>query len=96
MNEKTILGRAVLNPLDLSRKNTSFFEGEIMGIGNTFCQSFSFRPIPGWGHYRTPVDGLYMTGACTHPGGGISSGPGRAAAMIICEDMKIDFDTLIR
>jgi phytoene dehydrogenase-like protein len=38
------------------------------------------RPARGLGHYRTPVAGLFLTGAGTHPGGGINGGSGRAAA----------------
>jgi phytoene dehydrogenase-like protein len=27
------------------------------------------RPVPGYGRYRTPIDGLYLCGAGSHPGG---------------------------
>ena len=32
-------------------------------------QFFSFRPVPGWSNYRTPIPGLYLCGAAAHPGG---------------------------
>ena len=44
-------------------------------------QLFFNRPVPGWARYRTPVDGLWMCGSATHPGGGIMGAPGRIAAL---------------
>jgi phytoene dehydrogenase-like protein len=43
-------------------------------------QMFSLRPAMGASAYRTPVEGLYLCGAGTHPGGGVSGAPGRNAA----------------
>ncbi|WP_437895471.1 phytoene desaturase family protein [Sorangium sp. So ce124] len=95
MGEANILGRKVFSPLDFERWNSSFVEGDGTHIGNYLFQSLSMRPMPGWGHYRTPVDKLYMTGASTHPGGGISAGSGRAAAQVVCQDLGISFETLV-
>lgn len=49
-------------------------------------QLFSFRPIPGWTSYRTPVPGLYLCGCATHPGGGVLGAPGHNAAQVILAD----------
>lgn len=38
------------------------------------------RPVAGWSGYDTPLDGLYLAGAGSHPGGGISGVPGLNAA----------------
>jgi len=38
------------------------------------------RPVPGWSRYRTPIEGLYLCGSGTHPGGGIPGAAGRNAA----------------
>jgi phytoene dehydrogenase-like protein len=46
------------------------------------------RPVPGWAHYRMPVRNLYLCGSSAHPGGGISSVPGRLAALQILEDWR--------
>lgn len=46
----------------------------------SFDQLLAFRPAPGMAGYATPVQGLYLCGAGTHPGGGISGLPGRYAA----------------
>src|SRR2546422_308859 len=43
-------------------------------------QMFSFRPVPGWSSYRTPVRGLYLCGAGAHPGGGVMGAAGHNAA----------------
>ena len=49
-------------------------------------QMFSFRPVPGWATYRTPVERLYLCGAGAHPGGGVIGANGHTAAMAILED----------
>lgn len=46
--------------------------------------------IPGWPEHRTPLPGLYLTGATTHPGGSVSGRPGRNAARCVLEDLRID------
>ena len=49
-------------------------------------QMLSFRPVPGWAQYRTPVRGLYLCGAGAHPGGGVIGAPGHNAAKALLED----------
>jgi phytoene dehydrogenase-like protein len=46
------------------------------------------RPIPGYGDYRTPVEGLYLCGGGTHPGGGVMGVPGRNAASVVLRDAR--------
>jgi len=41
------------------------------------------------------VAGLYMAGASTHPGGGVTAASGRNAAQVVLEDLGMDFDDLI-
>ena len=50
-------------------------------------QLFMLRPIPGASQYRTHLKGLYMCGAGTHPGGGLSGISGKNAAQTVLEDM---------
>ncbi len=45
------------------------------------------RPAPGLGQYRTPVKGLYLSGAGTHPTGGVCSLPGKLAAETLLGDL---------
>jgi phytoene dehydrogenase-like protein len=53
-------------------------------------QLFSLRPILFYGDYRTPVEGLYLCGSGTHPGGGVMAVPGRNAATVVMKDHRRD------
>jgi phytoene dehydrogenase-like protein len=77
-----ILHRQVLTPLDLER-DFGLTEGNIFQGELTLEQLFFGRPVAGWANYTTPIRGLYMCGAATHPGGGIMGAPGRNAALRI-------------
>lgn len=94
MEPANILGRWIMSPLDIERYNSAMVEGDIMHIGAFLSQFFSNRPLPGWGNYRTPLKNLYMCGASTHPGGGVTGG-GRAVAQVIMEDLGIDFKRVV-
>ncbi len=80
-----ILHMEALTPLDLERL-IGFTEGNVTHLDQTLNQMLSFRPLMGWAHYRTPVKGLYLCGAGTHPGGGVRGTPGHNAAHVILED----------
>ena len=71
-----ILGRAVLSPLDLERDNPNLIGGDSLSGSHHLDQSFLFRPLAGWSRYKTPVNGLYLCGAATWPGAGVSAGSG--------------------
>jgi phytoene dehydrogenase-like protein len=75
-----IIDRQVLTPLDLER-TFALSEGNIFQGELSLEQLFFNRPVPGWARYRTPVEGLWMCGSATHPGGGIMGAPGRIAAL---------------
>jgi len=49
-------------------------------------QMFFMRPVPGWSRYETPIQGLYLAGAATHPGGGITGACGLNAAQKALKD----------
>ena len=51
-------------------------------------QFFTFRPFLGLARYRGPLAGLYLCGAGTHPGGGVTGAPGANAAREILKDLK--------
>jgi phytoene dehydrogenase-like protein len=55
-------------------------EGHLYHGELTLDQILFMRPVPGWSRYRTPIAGLYLCGAGTHPGGGIPGAAGRNAA----------------
>lgn len=81
----SILGRMILSPLDLERK-FGLVGGDIMHGNMTLDQLWAARPVLGSAAYRGPVKGLYMCGAGTHPGGGVSGAPGYNAAREILAD----------
>ena len=47
------------------------------------------RPFPGAGEYRAPVEGLYLCGGSTHPGGNITGLCGYNAAAVIAADLGL-------
>ena len=51
----------------------------------------SLRPIPEMGNYRSPITNVYLCGSGSHPGAGVTMAPGRNAAQIIYQDLRIDF-----
>ena len=53
-------------------------------------QLFFMRPIPGYARYAAPLAGLYLCGAGTHPGGGVTGAPGHNAAHRILDDLRRD------
>ena len=63
-------------------------EGNIFHGELTMDQILFNRPVPGYAQYRSPVDGLYMCGSSTHPGGGVMAAPGANAAREILADLK--------
>lgn len=60
--------------------------GHPMHLDLSLDQLGPFRPTPALGRWRTPVEGLYLTGAGTNPSGGIAGTPGRKAAEAILRD----------
>ncbi|MGA7861162.1 MAG: NAD(P)/FAD-dependent oxidoreductase [Thermoplasmata archaeon] len=77
----------VVTPKDiestLGMTGGNIFQGDI-----TPDQILSFRPVPGWVQYRTPLPGLYLCGSAAHPGGGVTGAAGHNAAQIILEDWR--------
>jgi phytoene dehydrogenase-like protein len=81
----SILGYQALSPLDLER-TFALVGGDIMHGRMSLDQLWSARPVLGAGAYRTPISNLYMCGAGTHPGGGVTGAPGHNAAHEILYD----------
>lgn len=82
-----IVARQVITPLDLE-ETYGLSRGHIHHGEQSLDQFFTFRPIIGWAQYRTPIKGLYLCGAGTHPGGGVTGGPGANAAREIIRDFR--------
>ena len=83
---RAVIHRQVLSPVDLERR-FGLTGGNIMqGVMSLSSLSF-MRPVPGYADYRTPVRGLYLCGAATHPGGGVMGACGYNAAREIRRDL---------
>ncbi len=79
------------SPVDMERTSSSFRRGDLHGISNATYQSNAWRPTPELGRGTVPgVERLYLVGPFQYPGGGVF-GAGRAAAMTMFEDLKLDF-----
>jgi phytoene dehydrogenase-like protein len=85
--KQSILHRQVISPLDMEREY-SLTGGNIFHGDMTLDQLFFMRPVAGWAKYRTPVEGLYLCGSGTHPGGGVMGAPGLNAAREILADWR--------
>jgi phytoene dehydrogenase-like protein len=90
----SVLGRRALTPLDLER-TFGLVGGDIMHGQMVLDQLWSARPLLGNAAYRGPLDGLYMCGAGTHPGAGVTGAPGHNAARELLADRSI-FGRLFR
>jgi phytoene dehydrogenase-like protein len=81
----SILGTMILSPKGLERK-FGLVGGDIMHGNMSLDQLWSARPVLGNGAYRGPLKGLYMCGAGTHPGGGVTGAPGHNCAQEVIAD----------
>jgi phytoene dehydrogenase-like protein len=77
-----VLHRLVQTPLDLERR-FGLLRGNVMHLEMSMNQMFNFRPSPSLSRYRTPIEGLFLTGASTHPGGGVFGASGLLCAKAV-------------
>jgi beta-carotene ketolase (CrtO type) len=90
----SIIARRVESPAELSER-LGFFKGNYYHLDMTFDQMVFFRPLPELANYKTPLEGLFLTGAGTHPGGAISGMPGRNCARVFLQDQQPIRQTLM-
>jgi phytoene dehydrogenase-like protein len=76
---KSILDRQIVTPLEW-QEEYQLTEGSIHHGQMGLDQLLIMRPVPGWSRYKTPIENLYLCGAGTHPGGGVTGLPGYLAA----------------
>jgi len=77
--EATIIDSVVFTPADLETRY-GLPEGCLHHGDMTLDQLVFMRPIPGYARYATPIEGLYLCGAGSHPGGCLTGLPGSNAA----------------
>ena len=84
LRQRIVAGELML-PQDIENKfglvNGGWYHGDMR-----LDQILSFRPAPALARYATPVKGLYLCGAGSHPGGGICGLPGEYAARLVLSE----------
>lgn len=87
--EEAMIAGEILTPPDIERKyglaGGDWHQGDLR-----LDRLFAFRPSPVFGRYETPVAGLYLCGAGSHPGGGVTGLPGWIAAGVAMENGEGD------
>lgn len=81
-----VVGKLFQHPLWLERE-LGLHRGNVMHLEMNVAQMFALRPFAGMSGYRAHLPGLYLTGASTHPGGGIMGASGRNAAHVVLRDL---------
>jgi phytoene dehydrogenase-like protein len=82
----TVEAMHVQTPLALERE-LGLRRGNVMHLEMGLDAMFGWRPVPEWSAYRGPY-GVYLTGASTHPGGGVFGASGRSAARVLLADRR--------
>ncbi|MEB3886391.1 beta-carotene ketolase CrtO [Lyngbya sp. CCY1209] len=85
--KNSMIARRVESPAELGERLGSY-KGNYYHLDMTLDQMVFLRPLPEIANYKTPVEGLFLTGAGTHPGGSISGMPGRNCARVFLQVQK--------
>jgi phytoene dehydrogenase-like protein len=83
----SIVARQVLAPTDLEAL-LGIWGGHALHGEMAFDQLFNLRPVRGWADYRTPIRDLWLCGAGTHPGGGVTGANGRNCAREVLHEAR--------
>jgi len=86
---RSVVAQRLYTPADLE-STFGITEGNIFHGDLRPDQLFFMRPVPGHARYASPIPALYLCGAGTHPGGGVTGAPGHNAAHRILADLKRD------
>src|SRR5262249_7480895 len=81
-----IRARAIFAPDGLEAMNENLVGGDLGGGSARFSHQLFFRPVFPYFRYRTPVRGLYLVSASTHPGAGVHGACGFNAAHMALKD----------
>ena len=83
---KCLVDWQVFTPQDIEAR-IGLTDGNIRHLDIIPSQFLANRPMAGWANYRTPIKGLYLCGAGTHPGGEVTGAPGHNAAQVMLADL---------
>ncbi len=84
-----VLARSMRGPRQTEAENPSLADGDLGGGSYELDQQLCFRPSPALCRHRTPLSGLYVTGASVHPGGSVQGMGGRSAARALLADRRL-------
>ncbi|MCP3680966.1 MAG: hypothetical protein GY782_12235 [Gammaproteobacteria bacterium] len=87
--KEKIIHRIAVSPVDYENKIISSIHGATSHGGMQPYQAGAMRPIPSMGQYRSSIANVYLCGAGSYPGPGVSMIPGRDAAQVICQDLLL-------
>jgi phytoene dehydrogenase-like protein len=83
-----MIARYIQTPLDIER-TLGMLRANVMHLEMSLDQMFMFRPLPELAEYKVPgLPGLYLTGASTHPGGGVFAASGYNTAQVILKERR--------
>jgi len=85
--QRSLVASHLYTPADLE-STFGITEGNIFHGDLRPDQLFFMRPLPAYARYATPIRALYLCGAGTHPGGGVTGAPGFNAAHRILSDLR--------
>lgn len=85
--KESIIARRVESPAELGER-LGAYKGNYYHLDMTLDQMIFLRPLPEIANYTTPIKGLFLTGAGTHPGGSISGMPGRNCANVFLRSQR--------
>jgi phytoene dehydrogenase-like protein len=86
---KVVLARTLRSPQQTEAQNPSLVGGDLGGGTYELDQQLIFRPAPELCRHRTPLPGLYVSGASVHPGGSVQGMGGRSAARALLSDLRL-------
>jgi len=96
MDDSKIIARHVESPLEHHLHSRSMMNGDIFGLGTTAGQLLGRRPIQELAQFKVPgLEALYLVGPFMHPGGTVTFG-GRAVAMKMMMDAKVDLKSVFK
>lgn len=95
LDDGNIIASHIGSPLDIAGRNINNVGGTCHGGAESHAQMGPMRPVFGWASHRMPIDGLYQTGAGTHPGGSVTGSAGRNAAWVILDDLGTSVEEVL-
>ena len=87
--EGAVIDSFTRSALDTERTFPNMREGDLLVGAFTHGQIGADRPFPGAGQYRGHIDGLYLCGSSSHPGGNITGLPGYNCAQVLHADLGL-------